>query len=81
MSMIKQCGCGRSFTEETWRALDYCGRMDLGEEDEPALELRNCPCGSTLAIREERAERNPRSETPAAEVETRSSSKRWSLSP
>lgn len=46
----KRCACGRVHDAAAWRALPYVGRWQL-VDDEPALELRNCPCGSTLARR------------------------------
>lgn len=45
---FKRCGCGRLYTAEAWQALPYVGVQRL--DDEPDLELRNCACGSTLAI-------------------------------
>jgi hypothetical protein len=51
----KDCGCGRTFDEATWAELPVVGTMDgfPAEGDEPAIppiELRNCPCGSTIAV-------------------------------
>lgn len=43
----KRCGCGRTFDALAWAELPYVGRQDDGEE---LLELRNCPCGTTLAV-------------------------------
>lgn len=41
---MKHCNCCRTtYTPKTWATLPYVGRMD-------ELELRNCACGSTLAI-------------------------------
>ncbi len=49
-TIAKRCRCGRTFTREQWLELPYlgvqCFRNADGESD---LELRNCPCGSTLA--------------------------------
>ena len=44
---VKQCACGQSFTIEQWRRLKRLGELDDGVD---LLELRDCPCGSTLAI-------------------------------
>lgn len=43
----KQCGCGRAHSVAQWAVLPLCGRQDDGVD---VLELRNCACGSTLAI-------------------------------
>jgi hypothetical protein len=41
------CGCGLSHTlPASWLALPFVGLQDDG--DGGHLELRNCPCGSTL---------------------------------
>lgn len=46
---MKRCArCGAAFSPETWRALAYVGVQEDGEGG--ALSLRNCGCGSTLAI-------------------------------
>ncbi len=44
---VKSCGCGRSYDPEEWKGLAKCGvvKDPLGD-----LEMRNCACGSTLAI-------------------------------
>lgn len=34
--------------DAAWALLDYVGVLRLDPEDAP-LELRNCPCGSTIA--------------------------------
>jgi len=45
--IVKRCNCcGQQYTETTWRGLHYVGLWEL---DQP-LELRNCTCGSTLAL-------------------------------
>lgn len=46
--VYKKCKCGHAYTRETWGALDYAGEQPA--EDGEVLELRNCVCGSTLAI-------------------------------
>ena len=46
---IKTCNCcRRDYTESTWSRLDRVGLMSDGEGG--CLSLRNCVCGSTLAI-------------------------------
>ncbi len=42
----KKCGCGRRFTAHEWRLIQFVGTWI---DDVESLELRNCPCGSTLA--------------------------------
>ncbi len=44
----KFCGCGRSFLRREWAALPAVGHQRF--PDEFPLELRNCPCGTTLAV-------------------------------
>jgi CheY-like chemotaxis protein len=41
--IVKVCGCGRSYTRSQWRALAFRGTME-------GAELRNCACGSSLAL-------------------------------
>ena len=44
---IKSCMCGNAFSAYTWKLLPRVGyHKDWAEK----LELRNCPCGSTIAI-------------------------------
>jgi hypothetical protein len=43
----KRCGCGLVHDAPAWEALARLGVQRGREED---LELRNCACGSTLAI-------------------------------
>jgi hypothetical protein len=43
--VTKKCGCGRVHTQEGWKQLPFVGVMH-----EDCLELRNCPCGSTIAL-------------------------------
>lgn len=45
MGDVKKCGCGREHTKEDWKQLPLVGVMQ-----EDFLELRNCPCGSTIAL-------------------------------
>jgi hypothetical protein len=43
----KTCGCGAVYRTVSWRKLPFVG---FGGDDVEALELRNCVCGSTIAI-------------------------------
>lgn len=53
-ALIKTCGCSLAFTAEGWKALPFVGWSDAYETEWPGLmaldEMRNCPCGSTIAI-------------------------------
>ncbi len=54
--VIKVCGsCDQHYTRATWGKLALCGDMPtFDDNDRPiTLELRNCACGSTLAIEKE----------------------------
>lgn len=46
--IIKSCACGQTFVQAQWEKLDLVGTpvYEWGEKQ----ELRNCVCGSTLAI-------------------------------
>jgi hypothetical protein len=44
----KACRCGRSWSRDEWATLVFVGYTDGGEDGE--LELRNCVCGSTVAV-------------------------------
>ena len=49
--LAKTCGCGRKHTWLEWRDLARVGYqvgVDKAERS-VAIELRNCPCGSTLS--------------------------------
>lgn len=46
-TVVKACGCGRTYTAEEWAALELVGIM---ADDVETIELRNCPCGSTIAV-------------------------------
>jgi hypothetical protein len=46
-SPVKHCGCGATHDREAWRSLPLAGIMVDGDE---LLELRNCRCGSTIAL-------------------------------
>lgn len=42
----RPCGCGRTFSAHEWALLACIGNM---VDDFDAIELRNCPCGSTIS--------------------------------
>lgn len=47
---VKRCAkCGASYRRPEWVALRYVG-MQLDLAGGPQLELRNCPCGTTLSV-------------------------------
>ena len=48
--VIKECPCGESYGMDGWLALPLCGRMRVAQPPDTTLELRNCACGSTLAL-------------------------------
>jgi CheY-like chemotaxis protein len=48
--MVKECACGEVYSLEAWLALPLCGRMSITDPAATTAELRNCPCGSTLAL-------------------------------
>lgn len=45
--LVKACKCGRCYTLSAWQLLPFVGKQGSGE-------LRNCLCGSTLMIDEEK---------------------------
>lgn len=48
---MKRCtSCGRVHSPADWAALPLVGVQRFEDPEEPPLELRNCPCRSTLAI-------------------------------
>jgi CheY-like chemotaxis protein len=47
--VVKRCSCGREYTRSQWFGLPRCGRMHLARRD-TVVELRNCPCGSSLSL-------------------------------
>ncbi len=49
----KICACGRTHDAFEWARLPLVGEMDDG--DGGVLELKNCGCGSTLAVEVPRA--------------------------
>ena len=44
---MKTCSCGRVHMREQWHRLPFVGVSDLGGD---RLDLRNCPCGSTICV-------------------------------
>jgi hypothetical protein len=55
-SFPKKCVCGALYrTDLEWQSLPFaCIQSGTDEEGRrycPDLELRNCPCGSTIAVR------------------------------
>lgn len=60
MPPFKTCGCGREYTAAGWQALPIKGYL-LTEDDEGQyeLEMRNCPCGSTIAVEEKLSNPQP----------------------
>ena len=44
--------CNRTFTHAEWDRLVLIGGMDANDRHNPlkVLELRNCPCGSTISL-------------------------------
>jgi hypothetical protein len=46
--VVKRCACGVGFSAADWQRLPLVGRMDDGEGGE--LELRNCPCRSSISM-------------------------------
>lgn len=48
--VVKVCACGAAFTAKAWAELPLCGVLpDAGPNGEEA-EMRNCACGSTIAV-------------------------------
>ena len=47
--VVKRCACGRDLTRKQWLELPLCGRMKRPHR-KSHYELRNCTCGSTLAL-------------------------------
>jgi len=44
----KRCSCGKAWTKEAWLTRPEVGVQDLGHG--PALDLKNCTCGSTMVV-------------------------------
>jgi len=49
--ILKRCACGRAFTAGDWGTLLVVGVMLDPLDPAEDLELRLCPCGSSLGIR------------------------------
>lgn len=47
---MKRCACGRRHAPLEWLTLPLVGVWPEEETGGAALELRNCPCGSTIAV-------------------------------
>jgi len=47
--VVKRCSCGREFTRAQWFSLERCGRLHLVRR-RAVVELRNCTCGSSMAL-------------------------------
>ena len=48
--VVKECTCGEAYSYDAWLALRLCGRMHVANPVNTTVELRNCVCGSTLAL-------------------------------
>jgi hypothetical protein len=49
--VVSHCACGRDYTKGEWGELEYVGLIPaVPEVKEPAIELRNCRCGSTIGV-------------------------------
>lgn len=46
----KSCACGAAYSLQDWAALRLVGYQKI-KEGEPVLEMRECRCGSTLAVK------------------------------
>ncbi len=55
VTVAKTCACGAVYDARGWERLPFVCEM---EDDVDVLELRNCRCGSTLAIVLERDDRS-----------------------
>ena len=51
---FKVCPCGRRYTRREWDALEWVGVQEADETK--VLHLRNCTCGSTMAVEVARTE-------------------------
>ncbi len=47
---FKKCACGNHYTMAQWNSLRLIGQQDYEEDGDKKLELRDCTCGSTIAI-------------------------------
>lgn len=48
LATFKACACGLTHSEPAWLKLPLVGHCDDG--DGGVLEMRNCACGSTIAV-------------------------------
>ncbi len=48
-AIIKKCSCGREFSRQEWLRLPICGRLHITLRG-AVVELRNCTCGSSIAL-------------------------------
>lgn len=52
---VARCGCGRSYSRREWLHLEFKGFQEAPAGNDPVaepaftLELRDCPCGSTIS--------------------------------
>lgn len=46
---VARCGCGAAYDERAWGTLTLAGIQDAFTDPPSSFELRNCPCGSTIA--------------------------------
>jgi hypothetical protein len=50
LPVIKTCGCGRTFSKQCWDQLILLGHIDVHEDNDQRGELRQCSCGSSIAL-------------------------------
>lgn len=54
--MISCSACPAQYSPDAWKLLEHIGDMDVPAGDDPAtepsykLEMRNCPCGTTICL-------------------------------
>ena len=49
--VLKKCQCGMGYNLAAFRTLPLCGVQTFDDGQEPSkLELRDCACGSTIAV-------------------------------
>lgn len=54
--VFKRCGCGRTFSLVEWGSLPSRGTHESADETgEYQADMRDCPCGSTIAVEFKRA--------------------------
>lgn len=48
---VKACACGLQYSLEAWERLELlAARWDAGNDGIDVLQLRNCRCGSSIAV-------------------------------